>query len=129
MVLRENSELEGMVQETVFMAVCDNVVRAKGMSAFPQMPSLQVLQLGIEDELWTIMQHTRSQMRRDNSFYSQPHWALLGKEEAKAFNKLVTVWGLENLLLTRARKQNRYCYDSLVNRIDLFSELTTSVIK
>lgn len=62
---------------TIFMAVCINVVRAKGISAVSQMLSLQVLQLGIENELWTIMQHTRSQMRRDNPFYSQLPWAFI----------------------------------------------------
>ena len=62
---------------TIFMAVCNNVVRAKGLSAVPQMLSLQVLQLGIENELWTIMQSTRSQMRRDNPFYSLPPWAFI----------------------------------------------------
>lgn len=62
---------------TVFMAVCNNVVRAKGISAAPQKLSLQVLQLGIENERWAIMQHNRSQMRRDNPFYSQLPWAFI----------------------------------------------------
>lgn len=62
---------------TIFMAVCNNVVRAKGISAVPQMLSLQVLQRRIENKLWTIMQCTRSQMRRDNPFYPQLPWAFI----------------------------------------------------
>jgi hypothetical protein len=49
--------------------------------------------------------------------------------EARDFNKLVTMWDLENLPLTGAGRQSRYCKDSLVSRIDLFRELTASIIK
>lgn len=100
-----------MVQKVYLWLCVIMLSELKECQHFPQMPSLQVLQLRISNELWTTAQHTRSQIRGNNSFYSGSIVGGRGGgecwEEGKPSfsNKLVIVQDIENQFLTSFRKQ------------------------
>ena len=86
--------------ESVFMVVCDKVVRAKWMSAF----SSNALSPGFATWnlkwTWTTTQHTRAPIRGNASFHSPSvlggHSWVRGGGEPSFSNKLVTVQDIEN---------------------------------